>query len=681
MAGQNIVSSVRAARGSTRLLAHVVTLVLIYALGLAAVFLTPPDSNFAAWWPAAGVGVAAMLFTRGPAWRMAVILALVTTASNYVAGRPLDVALLFGVANACEAWVVSALITRGGRAARLEGMPDVGRLLVAVLAGATIIGLLAGGMVWLLLGGDFLVSVVALAASHASAVIVILPTVLASSSSLRVGRGPERLIQLAVLAAVVFLVFSPGRNLSLAFLTFPVLAWATFRFGVKFVAVEMMMTAICVTVLTAVGGGPFIQEGLNGFLTSSQLLQLFLISQSASMLFLSTARRERERLALEVAAREQLLRGGFVGAQVGFVILAQHDEASIRAVEGNSVAAQLLDWPELAESSHTEMLLPIDGVDPFTEIVAKVLTDAGDQFSGDIELPNGRVIEVFVTRFGGDDDAAVVTAQLVDVTARREAERATLDALRREQDVAERLRDLSRQKDNFASSVSHELRTPITSILGFAEELEETTTGDDQAYVRIILRNARRLTDLVENLLEISSMTTQNPIRPVSAVDVNTVLRACVGQQGQAALGRNQTVTVSVDLADPEVLCDVRDLSRIVSNVLSNAIKFTPEHGSVELSSSLREGHVEVVVTDTGSGIPAEDLAHVFERFYRSPAATLKGVPGTGLGLSIVQSLVERLGGYVTITDAEPQGTTVKIALPAVASVPQAQEVPATVAG
>lgn len=678
MAGQNIVSSVRAARGSSRLLAHIFTLFLMYVLGLAEVFLTPPGSNFAAWWPAAGLGVAAMLFAKGPAWRMAIAIVLVTTASNYVAGRPLAVAVLFGVANACEAWVVSALITRGGRAARLEGMPDVGRLLIAVLAGAAVLGLLAGGMVWLLLGGDFVASVVALAASHASAVIVIVPTVLASASSLRVGHGPERLIQLGALAVVVFLVFSPGQNLSLAFLAFPVLAWATFRFGVKFVAVELLTTAICVTVLTAVGGGPFVQEGPTGVLTSSELLQVYLISLAASMLFLSTARRERERLALEVEAREQLLRGGFVGAQVGFVILAQHDNDSIRAIEGNSVAAQLLDWPELATPSRTEMLVPIHGDSPFIEIAAGVLTDAGDGFSGDIEMPNGRLIEVFVTRFGSEDGAAVATAQLIDVTARREAERATLDALRQEQDVAERLRDLSRQKDNFASSVSHELRTPITSILGFAEELEETTTGDDQAYVRIILRNARRLTDLVENLLEISSMTTQNSIRPVSAVDVNTVLRACIGQQGEAALGRNQTVTVSVDLADPEVLCDVRDLSRIVSNVLSNALKFTPEHGSVELSSSLRGDHVEVVVTDSGPGIPSEDVEHVFERFYRSPAAALRSVPGTGLGLSIVQSLVDRLGGYVTITDAEPHGTTVKIALPAVTTV---SEEPATVAG
>jgi len=677
MAGQNIVSSVRAARGSSRLLAHVATLFLIYVLGLAAVFLAPPGSNIAAWWPAAGLSVAAMLFAKGPAWRMAIVIAVVIAASNYVAGRPLAVAVLFGIANACEAWVVSALITRGGRGARLEGMPDVGRLLLAVLAGGAVIGVLGGGMLWLLLGGDFTASVVALAASHASAVLVIVPIVLASTSSLRVGRGVERLIQLAALVSVVFVVFSPGQNVSLAFLTFPVLAWATFRFGVKFVAMEVLVTAICVTVLTAIGGGPFVGDGL-GVLTTSQLLQIYLISQSASMLFLSTARRERENLALEGQAREQLLRGGFVGAQVGFVILAQHGSDSIRAVEGNSVAAQLLDWPELATPSRMEMLVPIHADNPFIEIAASVLTDAGDGFSGDIELPNGRLIEVFVTRFGGEDGAAVVTAQLIDVTTRRAAERATLDALRQEKDVADRLRDLSRQKDNFASSVSHELRTPITSILGFAEELEETTTGDDQAYVRIILRNARRLTDLVENLLEISSMTTQNSIRPGVAVDVNDVLRACTHQQGHAALGRNQTITVAVDLADPEVLCDVRDLTRIVSNVLSNALKFTPEHGSVELSSSLRGDHVEVVVTDTGPGIPAEDIEHVFERFYRSPAATLKGVPGTGLGLSIVQSLVERLGGYVTITDAEPHGTTVKIALPAVTAVPV---VPVTVAG
>lgn len=665
MRGQNVVSRVRAARGSTRYLVHGCTLLVVYTLGLAAVFLTPQGSAVAAWWPAAGVSVVAVLFARGPAWRIALAIAVVTAASNYVAGRPLELAVLFGVANACEAWLVAVLVTRLGRSARLERMSDVGHLLLSTLAGATVIGILAGATVAMTSEREFLPIAAAIGASHASAVLVIVPLVLVRASSWRVGSLLERVLHAAVLLLVLAIVFAPGQSWPVGFLSFPVLAWAAFRFGVAFVAAELLATAGIVTVLTAVGGGPFVGAAVESTATGSALLQVYLLAQTSSILFLAGARHEREHLAVEVAARERLLRGGFVGAQVGFVILEQGDADTVRVIEANSVAARLLDWPELPASATEGRIVPLRR-DPFLDVVARVLAGPVDEATDDIVVGGGRRVEVFATRFAGQDGNAVVTAQLIDVTARRQAEGATLAALRHERDVAERLRDLAVQKDDFVSSVSHELRTPITSILGFAEELEETSTGEDRDHLRIIVRNARRLATLVEDLLESGSMTTHNPMRPDAAIGINDIVRECIEDQQGSARSRGQLLSVDVDPTAPQVRGDANDLARILLNLLTNAIKFTPEGGIVRVATVRAGALVELVVSDSGPGIPDGDLEHVFERFYRSPEARERGVPGTGLGLSIVHSLVERLGGRVRLSAVDPHGTRVTVALPAI---------------
>jgi two-component system phosphate regulon sensor histidine kinase PhoR len=182
------------------------------------------------------------------------------------------------------------------------------------------------------------------------------------------------------------------------------------------------------------------------------------------------------------------------------------------------------------------------------------------------------------------------------------------------------------------------------------------------------------LADLVEDLLELGSMTTKKPIRESVPVDVNAVIEDCVEEQSTIARNREITVAVSLSPDSPLVSSASHDLARIVSNILSNAIKFTLSGGSVSVRTSGAGDEVRITITDTGPGIPPEDLERVFERFYRSPAESLRVIPGTGLGLPIVKALVERHGGRMTLdSDHVLGGTTVCVIFP---KLPVALKVP-----
>ena len=139
------------------------------------------------------------------------------------------------------------------------------------------------------------------------------------------------------------------------------------------------------------------------------------------------------------------------------------------------------------------------------------------------------------------------------------------------------------------------------------------------------------------------------------------------------AKSRGVVVSTSFDRQSPFVQSVSHDLTRIVSNILSNAIKFSLPEGAVDFATSCTDDEVQLVISDIGPGIPAEDVERVFERFYRSPAEALRVIPGTGLGLPIVKSLVERHGGRITLTsDHVAGGTTVTVTMPRAGSVSEA---------
>lgn len=216
-------------------------------------------------------------------------------------------------------------------------------------------------------------------------------------------------------------------------------------------------------------------------------------------------------------------------------------------------------------------------------------------------------------------------------------------------------------KDDFVSSVSHEFRTPLTSILGYVELLLEDDPGDDQQEpLNIIKRNSERLLTLVSDLL--ASRKGQLIVTP-HAVDVAELVRASVS----AAIPRADAARVVLKADTPERLdahVDGPRISQVLDNLVSNAIKYSPDGGNVVVSLEHDGGNLACRVSDTGMGLSADDQAQVFAKFFRTSNVRRTAIPGVGLGLPISKAIVEAHGGTLQVESQLGQGTTFTFRVP-----------------
>jgi len=228
-------------------------------------------------------------------------------------------------------------------------------------------------------------------------------------------------------------------------------------------------------------------------------------------------------------------------------------------------------------------------------------------------------------------------------------------------------RELDRMRDAFVATVSHELRTPLTSISGFLEMMqdEEEHLGDSgRRYLDVIRRSTHRLYALVEDLLLVAQLEANRVELDVDAVDLVELARHAV-ENARPVAGEKK---VSVDVVHdhpPAALVDRVRLIQVIDNLVSNGVKFTEEGGAVTVTVNGSGDTVELVVADTGIGVPTDEQAQVFSRFFRSSTATRRAIPGTGLGLAISRALVEQHGGTIAFSSREDEGTTVTVRLPA----------------
>ena len=329
----------------------VVGLVLLaYTLGFAALLITPAGSGVAIWWPAAGVSVLLYLLYRGPRWQVLAIVGFVCMASNLSVGRPLSYALTAMVILIIEVWVVAWVLGRDGQRTHLGSMRGLGRFLVAVTAGAVTTGILGATTLYWLADLAPLATFGALALSHGSALMLIVPVALVPISRrplrVRASRAAEGIVQFAATIALSLVVFSPALPAPVLFTVFPFLAWAASRFRPLYVVIQLLAIAVLVPTLAVLGGGP--TGGAQGVIGAGLYVQLFMICSAITMLFLSVTRSERESLADDRERRAALLRGGFIGAQVGFLILQRHGDGALRVVEANDVGQRMVhgEWLE-----------------------------------------------------------------------------------------------------------------------------------------------------------------------------------------------------------------------------------------------------------------------------------------------------------------------------------------------
>jgi PAS domain S-box-containing protein len=247
--------------------------------------------------------------------------------------------------------------------------------------------------------------------------------------------------------------------------------------------------------------------------------------------------------------------------------------------------------------------------------------------------------------------------------ARAEAETSAAEKERLYRDAQE----ASRLKDEFLATVSHELRTPLTAILGWAHMLRtgQLDDGSVSSAFETIERNARAQAQLIDDLLDVSRIITGKLRIDVRAVDPNSFIEAAVEAVRPAAEAKGVRIRRVLDTGVVSVSGDPVRLQQVVWNLLSNAIKFTPRGGLVQVRLERVNSHIEIAVSDTGSGISPEFLPHVFDRFRQADQKTTRRHGGLGLGLSIVRHLVELHGGTVKAeSDGEGRGSSFTVMLP-----------------
>jgi signal transduction histidine kinase len=255
---------------------------------------------------------------------------------------------------------------------------------------------------------------------------------------------------------------------------------------------------------------------------------------------------------------------------------------------------------------------------------------------------------------------AVERAGRAEREARQQAERAQQLLTFQNQKLVE----LDNLKDEFVSSVSHELRTPLTSISGYVEVLLEGEDDEERRdYLSIVDRNAQRLLGLVSDLLFAARLQSGRLELERTAVDLAEVVAHSVASARPRAEAAAVEITVYGSPV-PEVIGQADRLAQLMDNLVSNAIKFTPPGGRIDVRLATLDGHVRLEVSDTGFGIPEPEREKLFERFFRSQTALERQIQGTGLGLYISKAIVEAHGGRIGVQSAEGRGTTFVVELP-----------------
>ncbi len=233
------------------------------------------------------------------------------------------------------------------------------------------------------------------------------------------------------------------------------------------------------------------------------------------------------------------------------------------------------------------------------------------------------------------------------------------------QDITEHVKLDNMQKE-LVADVSHELKTPITSIMGYADtllegEYDKETQGK---FLNVIATEARRMARLVTDLLTLSRYDNNNKSVSKESFDLGDLVKKCQDKLGIEIKKKNHTVNCFVTADVPPVYANKDDIERVVLNILSNSIKYTPDGGEIKIYVGFVYNDAYIKVFDNGIGIPEEDLGRIFERFYRVDKARTREMGGTGLGLSIAKEILDKNGGSIDIKSVVGQGTEVVIRIP-----------------
>ncbi|MBQ4527599.1 MAG: HAMP domain-containing protein [Clostridia bacterium] len=262
---------------------------------------------------------------------------------------------------------------------------------------------------------------------------------------------------------------------------------------------------------------------------------------------------------------------------------------------------------------------------------------------------DGREISAYFAPFKNDDKVGGIVVVLRDITEREK---------------------LDKSRKDFVANVSHELRTPLTTVKSYTETLqdclEDGTIDKDMfnSFLKTINSEADRMTRLVKDLLLLSSLDHSMKDMPKTPVDISSLTMSIIERLQHGAKDKNQTLLYEPTNELPMVYGNSDRLEQVITNVITNAMKYTPENGKILVSSVYIYDSVTIKVKDDGIGIPQKDLEHIFERFYRVDKARSREMGGTGLGLAIAKEIIEAHDGEISIKSSPGIGTEVMIRLP-----------------
>ena len=702
-----------------------IVVVVIYfgaaRLGLTLAFI---NANVSPVWPPTGVALAAVLMLGYRIWPAILLGALLANLFT-----PVSIATASGIAigNTLEALSAGLLLRSFDFHNSLDRAKDVFKFVFAALLCTTISASI--GSVSLCLGNaarweDVSSLWLTWWLGDTVGALVIAPLLLiwcGKSHHWPRMRYLEAVLLLLLLAASAMVTFGgsfpiPLKFYPLARLSVPFFLWAAFRLGQRGVTLATVTISIFAVWGTAKGLGPFVGRTPNEALL---LLQVFLGSNAVMFLFLAATAEERRLTAETLRESERQLATNLAVTR----ILAESPALSLATPQILETIGTLLDWkvgdlwtPDFeaktlrcltvwhAHAAKVDMFevaslkctfVPGVGLPGrvWTSLRPEWIPDVskdknfprapfavsaglhsafafpilcGDRFLGVMEFFSKDIREPdddLLAMFGG------IGNQIGQFIERKRAEEEREQLLTLEHDARAEAERANQTKDEFLAIVSHELRTPLNAIVGWAGMLREGKLDEDRAghAIEIIDRNAKAQAQLIDDILDVSRIVSGRLRLDSRPVQLQQIIAAALDSIRPIADSKNIQLKMVLDPEAGPVSGDPDRLQQVVWNLLSNAAKFTASEGQIEVRLANANSHVEIVVKDTGQGIGAEFLPHVFDRFRQADGSRTRRHGGLGLGLAIVRHLVELQGGSVKAqSDGEGKGSEFTITLPCV---------------
>jgi PAS domain S-box-containing protein len=386
------------------------------------------------------------------------------------------------------------------------------------------------------------------------------------------------------------------------------------------------------------------------------------------------ALRERERLRAEeeLEGKENLLRLAVAAADIG----TWDFNPVTGALKWDARCKELFGLPPESEVNYDVFLAGLHPEDrERTDSVVRQTLDPTSGGEYDIEYRTVGIkdgVERWVAArgrvlFDSSGQAVRFAGTILDTTERKRVEAERERIIARERQARQQAEEANRIKDEFLATLSHELRTPMTSILGWTQLIRGGQL-EQEAFPKAldtIYRNTRAQTQLIDDLLDVSRVMTGKLRLDVRSVELSSVIVAATDAVRPAAEGKGIRLQTLLDPKASPVSGDPDRLQQVVWNLVSNAVKFTPKGGRVQVRLERINSHVEITVSDTGSGISPEFLPHVFDRFRQADQSHTRVHGGLGLGLAIVRQLIELHGGTVRAHSlGEGQGAAFTVSLP-----------------